>query len=109
MLEWLGIDDSDGQRRSIRSIAVHPSQILIYARVSSHKQSKGINEGSFDNDLGRQIERLKKSPLEKYKCSSPVIYSDTFSGLFHEEKLCFACLNDILKGKFNQFNSSLYA
>src|SRR5690349_3291968 len=41
---WLGIDD------------VNPAQqpaaaVLIYARVSSHKQSKNYEKGSVDNDL----------------------------------------------------------
>ena len=95
VLEWLGIEDS------AEEVSTAPAQILIYARVSSHKQSKGINEGSFDNDLGRQIERLKKLALENYKCSTPVIYSDTFSGLSFTRKGLLRLLNEVLKGKFN--------
>src|SRR4051794_13277720 len=48
VFSWLGIEDSEPEQRPA-------SQVLIYARVSSHKQSRGIEKGELNNDLGRQI------------------------------------------------------
>jgi putative resolvase len=95
VFEWLGIEDS-GQPEQQPA-----SQVLIYARVSSHKQSKGIEKGEFNNDLGRQIERLKKVATEKYECKEPIVYLDTASGLSFTRKGLNRLLNDILSGKFN--------
>jgi predicted site-specific integrase-resolvase len=80
VFEWLGIEaPSDPEQQPA-------SQILIYARVSSHKQSKGIEKGDLNNDLGRQIERLKKVASEKYECKSPIVFLDTASGLSFTRK-----------------------
>src|SRR3954463_6540485 len=53
IFSWLGIEDVEPAQQPAAAV-------LIYARVSSHKQSKGIERGELNNDLGRQIERLKK-------------------------------------------------
>src|SRR3954462_14454768 len=79
VFSWLGIEDSEPEQRPA-------SQVLIYARVSSHKQSRGIEKGELNNDLGRQIERLKKAAAEKYECKNPIVYLDTASGLSFTRK-----------------------
>jgi excisionase family DNA binding protein len=94
IFSWLGIEDVEPAQQPA-------SQILIYARVSSHKQSKNYEKGSIDNDLGRQIERLKKVAAEKYECTNPIVYLDTASGLSFTRKGLLRLLNDILAGKFN--------
>jgi len=96
VFEWLGIENSNEEERQLTA-----SQTLIYARVSSHKQSKGINVGDLNNDLGRQIERLKKVAKEKYECVNPIVYSDTASGLSFTRKGLIRLLNEVLNGKFN--------
>ena len=60
IFSWLGIEDVKPADQAV-------AKVLIYARVSSHKQSKGIEKGELNNDLGRQIERLKKVAAEKLK------------------------------------------
>jgi predicted site-specific integrase-resolvase len=57
IFSWLGIEDVEPADQPA-------ARVLIYARVSSHKQSKNYEKGSIDNDLGRQIERLKKVAAE---------------------------------------------
>ena len=94
VFSWLGIEDVEPAQQPA-------SAVLIYARVSSHKQSKGLNNGDFNNDLGRQIERLKKAAAEKYECINPIIFLDTASGLSFTRKGLLRLLNEILKGKFN--------
>jgi putative resolvase len=80
--EWLGIENPGEPEQQ------PASQILIYARVSSHKQSRGIEKGELNNDLGRQIERLKKVADEKYECTNPIVFLDTASGLSFTRKDC---------------------
>jgi putative resolvase len=94
VFDWLGIKDAQPEQQPA-------SQIIIYARVSSHKQSKGIEKGELNNDLGRQIERLKKVAAEKYLCNEPIVFLDTASGLSFTRKGLNRLLNDILGGKFN--------
>jgi putative resolvase len=94
VFSWLGIEDSapEEQRRGA---------VLIYARVSSHKQSRGIEKGELNNDLGRQLQRLKATAAEAYQCKEPIVYLDTASGLSFTRKGLHRLLNEILSGKFN--------
>lgn len=94
IFSWLGIEDFKPAEQAA-------AKVLIYARVSSHKQSKNYEKGSIDNDLGRQIERLKKVGLEKYQSDEPIIYQDTGSGLSFSRKGLNRLLNEILNGKYN--------
>jgi putative resolvase len=93
--DWLGIENP-GEPEQQPAAAV-----LIYARVSSHNQSKNYEKGSIDNDLGRQIERLKKVAAEKYECTNPIVFLDTASGLSFTRKGLLRLLNEILNGKLN--------
>src|SRR4051812_1505061 len=79
IFSWLGIEDVEPAQQPAGAV-------LIYARVSSHKQSKGIEKGELNNDLGRQIERLKKVAAEKYECTNPIVFLDTASGLSFTRK-----------------------
>ena len=93
VFSWLGIADSPAAQPT--------AAVIIYARVSSHKQSRGLADGNTDNDLGRQIERLKKAAAELYKCKNPIIYQDTGSGLSFSRKGLNRLINEILNNKYN--------
>jgi predicted site-specific integrase-resolvase len=77
------------------------SPVIIYGRVSSSGQAKGFGKGSEDNDLARQLQRLKDHACEHYGCESPLIYSDVGSGLSESREGYNRLIDAILSGKHN--------
>lgn len=95
VLRWLGVESPE------LDCSIATKKVVIYARVSSHAQSKNFSKGSEDNDLARQIERLSKVAKKDYRESKPLIYSDTGSGLSFTRKSFCKMIDAMLAGKLD--------
>jgi putative resolvase len=74
--------------------------IILYARISDGRRSKGFSKGEGGSDLARQVARLKAYALEHYGEESPEVLADTGSGLSFERKNFCRLIDGMLSGRY---------
>jgi putative resolvase len=73
-------------------------KILIYARISDNRRSKGYAKGE-QSDLSRQVERLREYAAEHYGESEVEVYAETGSGLSFNRKQLNKLIDGMLGGQ----------
>jgi putative resolvase len=73
-------------------------KVILYARVSTNGQSKGIKKGNQDNALARQIKELKAYASKNYRGQETTLFRDTGSGLNYLRRDFRKLIDEVLQG-----------
>ena len=93
LLQFLGLEKNKEENSG-------EGGILIYARISDGRRSKGFSKGEGGSDLARQVARLKAYALEHYGEENPEVLADTGSGLSFERKNFCRLIDGMLGGRY---------